>query len=114
NLEGFCDDRYGILSPIMKSLKGYTGKEANRLLNRHGSFWQEESYNHWVRDEDEFRRIVYYIENNPVKARLVSQPHDWLYSSAYVRRKFHLDFFEPLDQLRSEFVQQRKSPDLRE
>jgi hypothetical protein len=39
DMEEFCDDRGGILSPIMKSLKGYTGKEANRLLNRHGAFW---------------------------------------------------------------------------
>ena len=107
DLGAFCDDTRntrGILSPIMKSLKGYTGKEANRILNKRGRFWQRETYNHWVRDEDEFRRIVYYIEKNPEKAGLVSQPHDWLYSSAYDRMKHQLDFFIPLDQLRSKFI----------
>jgi putative transposase len=34
----------------MKSLKGYTAREANKLLSRTGEpFWQKESYDHWVR-----------------------------------------------------------------
>ena len=39
------------VSRLMKSLKGYTAREANRLLGRTGEpFWQRESYDHWVRD----------------------------------------------------------------
>ncbi len=114
-LEEFCDDTHnvrGILSPLMKSLKGYTGKEANRILNRRGSFWQRETYNHWVRDESEFRRIVYYIEKNPEKAGLVSQPQDWVYSSAHDRMKYNLaDIFTPLDELQPQF-KEGTPPDL--
>jgi putative transposase len=55
-------------SHLMKSLKGCTAREANRLLGRTGiPFWQKESYDHAVRNEAEWNRIVRYIENNPVK-----------------------------------------------
>ena len=72
------------VSQLMKSLKGYTAREANRLLGRTGTpFWQKESYDHWVRDEAEWRRIARYIENNPVKAGLVSSPEAYRWSSAF-------------------------------
>ena len=46
-------------SRMMKSLKGSTAREANRILGRTGqSFWQAESYDHWVRDDTEYQRIV--------------------------------------------------------
>jgi hypothetical protein len=67
----------------MKSLKGYTAHEVNRLLGRTGvPFWQRESYDHWVRDQPEWQKIVAYIENNPVKAGLVSRAEDYRWSSA--------------------------------
>ena len=74
-------------SRLMKSLKGFTAREANRLLGRTGEpFWQRESYDHWVRDEREWRRIAFYIENNPVKAGLVSRAEDYRWSSGWVQR----------------------------
>jgi REP element-mobilizing transposase RayT len=71
-------------SRLMKSLKGYTAREANRLLGRTGEpFWQRESYDHWVRDEREWGRIEFYIENNPVKAGLVLRAEDYRWSSKW-------------------------------
>ncbi|MBI3698048.1 MAG: transposase, partial [Acidobacteria bacterium] len=68
---------------LLQSLKGATAREANRLLGRTGeSFWQRESYDHWVRDGGELQRIVAYIENNPVKAGLVARAQDYAWSSA--------------------------------
>jgi hypothetical protein len=64
-------------------LKGCTAREANLVLGRTGQpFWQAESYDHWVRDENQFERIVAYIENNPVKAGFVTRPEDYPWSSA--------------------------------
>jgi isocitrate dehydrogenase len=64
-------------------LKGATARQANALLGRTGeTFWQAESYDHWVRDENEWDRIAAYIEDNPVKARLVQRPEDYRWSSA--------------------------------
>src|SRR5262245_36197201 len=62
------------LSRVMHSLKSYTAHEANKLLGRTGQFWLHESYDHWVRDEDELERIVEYIAWNPVKAELAPKP----------------------------------------
>ena len=62
----------------MKSLKGATAREANRLLGLTGEpFWQKESYDHWVRNASELERIRAYIETNPVKAGLVQNPQDY-------------------------------------
>ena len=85
---GECPDGQGPLAGIMHSLKSYTANQANAILGRSGTFWQAESYDHWVRDEDELARIVEYIAYNPVKkAALVAKPHDWFFCSA---RSLHL------------------------
>ncbi len=65
------------LDAIMKSLKGYTAWECNRALQRKGTFRQAESYDHVVRDGEEFHRVVNYTLNNPVKAGLVKDWRDW-------------------------------------
>ena len=68
---------------MMKSLKGSTAREANRVLGRTGEpFWQKESYDHWVRTPQEFENIRTYIEHNPVKAGLVRTPEEFPWSSA--------------------------------
>ena len=71
---------------FMQSIKGFTAREANKLLNRTGEpFWQSESYDRWVRNGEEFEKIRRYIENNPVKAGFVGRPEDYRWSSAYGR-----------------------------
>ena len=70
---------------IMHSLKRHTAQECNHWLGQTGAFWQHESYDHWVRDLDELERIIAYVENNPVKAGLISRAEDWEYSSAHDR-----------------------------
>jgi len=77
---------YGVMSDdaplpaIMQSLKGYTAYKANRVLGRSGQFWDEESYDHEVRSSGELRRIIRYVLNNPVKARLVQHWSEWKWS----------------------------------
>lgn len=68
------------LGAIMQSLKGYTAHEANKVLNRTGQFWEEESYDHEVRNDEELDRIVKYVLNNPVKAGLVKDWREWQWS----------------------------------
>jgi putative transposase len=73
-------------SLLLKSLKGFTAREANRLLGRTGEqFWQRETYDHWVRSDTEWNRIANYIEGNPVKAGLVGKVEDYPWSSANAR-----------------------------
>ena len=61
------------LDSVLHSWKSYSAKKANRLLGRTGKFWQREYYDHMVRSEDAFYRIVNYIFQNPEKAGL----RDW-------------------------------------
>jgi REP element-mobilizing transposase RayT len=71
------------LSQILKSWKGFSAREANRRLQLEGEFWQGESYDHLVRDDEDMHRCCHYTTMNPVNARLCMQPADWLWSSAY-------------------------------
>jgi putative transposase len=71
------------LPKLTKSLKGITAKRANAMLGLTGnSFWQEESYDHLVRHEREFEKILNYIEGNPVRAGLVREAGEYRWSSA--------------------------------
>jgi hypothetical protein len=72
----------------LQHLKGTTARRANEILRLTGRpFWQEESYDRWVRDEREFQRIRAYVEENPVRAGLVAGPEEYPWSSA--SRSFH-------------------------
>ena len=58
------------LGEITHSWKSFTAHEADKILGITGKFWQRESYDHIVRSEKSFYKIVEYILNNPVKANL--------------------------------------------
>jgi REP-associated tyrosine transposase len=68
------------LHKIMQSLKRYTARQANMLLGREGAFWQDESYDRVIRDNNEYIRTVNYVLENPVKAGLVTKWEDWLWT----------------------------------
>jgi REP-associated tyrosine transposase len=71
------------LAKISSVIKGVSARDANATLGRTGKpFWQDESFDHWIRNGAEFERIRHYIEWNPVRAGLVARPQDWKWSSA--------------------------------
>ena len=65
---------------IMKRIKSYTAKEANKILGRKGKFWQAESYDRVIRDDKELENKIRYTLSNPVKAGLVSDWNKWPYT----------------------------------
>jgi REP element-mobilizing transposase RayT len=70
------------LPKLTRSLKGITAKRANTMLALTGTpFWQEESYDHLLRHQSEFDKIRYYIEENPVRAGLVTEASEYRWSS---------------------------------
>ena len=78
-----------LLTPIlalkqsMRLIKGAAARQANLQLGRTGNyFWQDESFDHWVRNPAEWQKIRNYIERNPVAAGLVARPEDFQWSSA--------------------------------
>ena len=51
-------------------------------ISRTGSFWQDESFDPWIRSWEEFEGFVDYIESNAVRAGLAESPQAWKWSSA--------------------------------
>jgi len=73
------------LSKIVKELKRYTAREANKILRQEGAFWTEDYYDTYMRDAEHELKTRRYLENNPVKALLVREPKEWPWSSARFR-----------------------------
>jgi REP element-mobilizing transposase RayT len=74
------------LREVTRAVKNTSARAANLVLGRTGTpFWQDESFDHCVRDRDEFDRIAWYIEHNPVSAGLVERAELWPWSSAFGR-----------------------------
>jgi REP element-mobilizing transposase RayT len=73
------------LSDILHSWKSFTAHEINRRLpEKVVPFWQSESYDHLVRDDEDLHRSCHYTTMNPVNAGLCARPEQWRWSSAHV------------------------------
>ena len=70
------------LAGLVKSWKGYSARQINRILGRTGPLWQEEYWDRYIRNEEHFQKALRYVEGNPVRARLVRESADWPFSSA--------------------------------
>jgi|SRR5687768_3343582 len=68
------------LAEILHSLKRHTAREANKIFQTNGPFWQHESYDHFIRNDAELERIIKYVLHNPVKANLVKEQKDWIWT----------------------------------
>ncbi len=66
------------LSKLLQGIKGASARAANQILGTSGTFWMDESYDHIVRNEKQYRHFIRYIEENPVKAKLSAHEY-WLY-----------------------------------
>ena len=73
------------MARIVESWKKHTARLANQILGKHGAFWAPDYFDTYMRDAVHERKAIRYIENNPVKARMVTDPKDYLWSSARYR-----------------------------
>ena len=71
---------------IVSSWKRFSARMANRQLGRSGAFWQDDYWDTFIRNERHLESTIAYIENNPVKAGLVTDPTDWPWGHARLRR----------------------------
>ena len=77
------------MADCMRLIKGSTAKRCNEQLCRTGAFWHHESYDHYVRNNEEFVKIITYILNNPVKAGLAKDWRGWRFN--YLAEKLLID-----------------------
>jgi len=68
---------YVQLDKVMQLIKGGSSYLINKHLGLKDRFWAKDSYDHYIRNEAEWYRVVRYILLNPVKAGLVKRWEDW-------------------------------------
>ncbi len=83
----FCTAGYeeASISDIMKLIKGGSAHSINQVLKRKGTFWQKESYDHYVRNDKELGNIIHYILENPVRIGVVKKWKE--YSFTYLKKE---------------------------
>ncbi len=79
------------LSDILHTWKSYTSHEINKHLStKVVPFWQAESYDHVVRNDEDLYRCCHYTLVNPVNAGFCARPEDWKWSSGHVAQPPHV------------------------
>ena len=68
---------------FVKHFKQTTSYHLQRLAGARGSVWQDSFYDHALRREEALKDVAEYIFNNPVRAGLVQNAADYLYSGSY-------------------------------
>jgi putative transposase len=74
---------------LIRDWKGLTARRINRVLGRTGQLWQEDYWDRYIRDEEHCRKVMHYIEMNPVKAGLAKASREWPFSSARFRDEYN-------------------------
>ncbi len=80
-----CQPLNASISNIVKKIKSYSSKTANKILQREGSFWQNDYFDTYIRNDRHLEIVKDYIESNPVKVGLCNHIQDWQFSSVYKR-----------------------------
>jgi hypothetical protein len=57
-------------------------------MARTGAVWEPEYWDTFMRDDEQERKAVRYIENNPVKAKFCRVAAEWKFSSARFRDEY--------------------------
>jgi REP element-mobilizing transposase RayT len=70
------------LAEIMRVLKSVSSTRINKKTGQEGRMWQPDFYDRMIRTTDHLDGVRQYIEWNPVKAKLCTDPAAWPYSSA--------------------------------
>jgi len=78
------------LAKLLQKLKGSSSREVNRATGRSGTLWQPDYFDRQIRSDDHFHKTVRYIEWNPVRARLCTDPKAYRWSSAFPQSEWEL------------------------
>jgi hypothetical protein len=80
------------LSKIMHSIKSYSANQINTIQNRSGILWQNESYDHIIRDESDFNNTLNYIYYNPIKKGLSVEQASSLHVAVEQASSLHSEY----------------------
>jgi len=77
------------LERAMQMIKGGSAHAIKQALNYASPVWQKGFHDRWIRDAEEYRTRWDYVRSNPIGAKLVTKPEEYLLSSAC--GKFQMD-----------------------
>jgi putative transposase len=81
------------LEHAIQLIKGGYSHALGSILGRKREIWQRGFTDHRIRDDQDYIKHKNYIHRNPVKRRLVDDPREYRYSSAFPG--FRLDPWSP-------------------
>lgn len=65
------------MAEVLSSIKGASAHTINRMLKRSGPVWQDERFDHVIRQRDSLAEKIEYVRMNPVRKGLCVRPEDW-------------------------------------
>jgi len=86
HIAGFMDtneaNKSMAVANLVKSIKGYSAREINKLRDTKGGLWQREYHDRLLLNERALRSAIEYVIGNPVKVGLAEKPDDypWLWT----------------------------------
>jgi len=83
------------LSRIVQWIKTHSAKRWNRVNRSIDHLWGERFFSRQIKDLTDYLFVQNYIDQNPVKAGLVSKPQDWEDCGAYYLVNGVSGFIEP-------------------
>ena len=86
------------LSEFMRNVQGVYATWHNRTFERRGPLWRERFHSNLLEDGEAVLRTLSYVDLNPVGARMVPFPEDWLYCSWAERVRGNGKWLMPLSE----------------
>jgi len=73
------------LKQVISDLKGRSSFQINNQLNRKGTLWQKQYYEHAIRHNEDLKNTARYIVANPLRKTIVQKIQDYPYwNSVYL------------------------------
>jgi putative transposase len=70
------------LEKAVQMIKGGSSHEIHAKTGNKMEIWQVGFHDWTIRDSEDYKAKVRYIQMNPVQARLAERPEEWLFGSA--------------------------------
>jgi putative transposase len=70
------------LEKCVQLIKGGSSHEIHKQTGNKMEIWQSGFHDWTIRDGEDYRTKLRYIHMNPVTARLVQRPEEWIFGSA--------------------------------
>jgi AICAR transformylase/IMP cyclohydrolase PurH/REP element-mobilizing transposase RayT len=65
------------LSKLLHSIKTFSGREISQRRGGVGQVWLRETYDRWIRSDEDLEEKYRYLANNPVKEGLAATPQEY-------------------------------------